>query len=69
VRGRREFLLNREPLSTHLAWAEKAGFEVLLLRRDYEGSGLCADALAKRFRVLDGEDLRTRGATLVLQKR
>lgn len=69
VRGRREFLLNREPLSTHLACAEKAGFEVLLLRRDYEGSGLCADALAKRFRVLDGEDLQTRGATLVLRKR
>lgn len=75
VRGRREFLLNREPLSTHLTYAEKAGFEVLLAARDYENTrdydrrGLHASALAKRFQILDSEDLRTRGAMLVLRKR
>ena len=38
VHGRREFFLNREPLSTHLRCAMEAGFEVLLLRRE-DGSG------------------------------
>ena len=33
VRGRREFLLNREPLSRHLAGASKAGFELMSLVR------------------------------------
>ena len=28
VRGRREFLLNREPLSMHISCAKKAGFQV-----------------------------------------
>lgn len=75
VRGRREFLLNREPLSTHLTYAEKAGFEVLLSARDYENTrdydrrGLNPSALAKRFQMSDSEDLRTRGAMLVLRKR
>jgi SAM-dependent methyltransferase len=75
VRGRREFLLNREPLSTHLTYAEKAGFEVLLSARDYENTrdydrrGLSPSALAKRFQIVESEDLRTRGAVLVLRKR
>ena len=69
VRGRREFLLNREPLSTHLTYADKAGFEVLSLTRDFDSSGLNASALAKRFQIFDSEDLRTRGAILVLRKR
>jgi hypothetical protein len=68
VRGCREFLLNREPLSAHLACAKQAGFEVLLLRRDYTSLGLSVDALSPRFRAFDVEDLRTRGAVLILRK-
>jgi hypothetical protein len=40
VRGRREFLLNGEPLSTHLCYAEKVGFQVVFLKRDYDSHGL-----------------------------
>ncbi len=69
VRGRREFLLNREPLSTHLACARKAGFEVLAIKREYDNKGLNRHALAPRFQILDSEDARTRGAMLILQKR
>lgn len=69
VRGRREFLLNREPLSVHLSCAEKACFEVLLLGRDYEAAGVCRTTLSQRFRSLDPEDFRTRGARLILRKR
>jgi SAM-dependent methyltransferase len=68
VRGRREFLLNRQPLSAHLTCAEQAGFELLLLKRDYDSGGLSVDALSPRFQALDAEDLRTRGAVLMLRK-
>ena len=53
VRGRREFLLNREPLSTHLEYAEKAGFEILLAKRDTATDGLTPEMLSLRFRALD----------------
>src|SRR5262249_44088460 len=69
ARGRREFLLNREPLATHLARAKKAGFEVLLLKRDYAEGGIKAESLSHPFQLLDNEDARTRGAILILRKR
>jgi len=65
VRGRREFLLNREPLSTHLACAQKAGFEILLSERNYDDTGLEARSLARK---LDSEDARTHGVVLILRK-
>lgn len=69
VRGRREFLLNRKPLSTHLECAEKSGFEVIQLFCDYDDGGLPQHCLAPRFQQLSAEDRRTRGAILVLRKR
>ncbi len=68
VRGRRELFLNREPLGSHLVAAKKAGFEVLLLRREYDSGGLSTNSLPRRFHTLDVEDLRTRGAMLILRK-
>jgi hypothetical protein len=68
VRGNREFLLNREPLSTHLACAKKVGFKVLLLRQNYGSGGLSLEALSQRFQTLSAEDVRTRGAMLILHK-
>jgi len=68
VRGRREFLLNRKPLSTHLACASRIGFDIMLLTRDYDDSGLALDCLTPQYRGLDREDARTRGGILVLRK-
>jgi SAM-dependent methyltransferase len=68
VRGKREFLLNREPLSTHLAHAQNAGFQTMLLRRDYRNRGLKVNTLASRFRSLDTEDSQISGAMLILRK-
>jgi SAM-dependent methyltransferase len=68
VRGRREFLLNREPLSAHLEYAEKAGFEILLAKRDTATDGLTPEMLSPRFRALGPVDARTRSAFLVLRK-
>ena len=69
VRGQREFLLNREPLSTHLAFAQRVGFDTLLVQREYDNQGFHVGALSKRFRHLDPEDFRTRRAMLILRKR
>ena len=68
VRGKREFLLNREPMSTHLAYAKKVGFEVLLSRRDQTAHGLETQALSSRFRRIDAVDAQTSGVLLILQK-
>lgn len=68
VRGKREFLLNREPLSTHLILAKKVGFELLLTQRDQAPHGLDAPVLASRFRKMDASDALTSGVLLVLQK-
>lgn len=66
VRGRREFLLNREPLRAHLAYAVEAGFEVLTVDREFDNSGL---SLANaKIAVLNDEDIRTRSALLILRK-
>jgi hypothetical protein len=68
VRGRREWVLNRESLSAHLAHARRAGFAVLLRAREDGDGGLGVSALSPRFQELSAEDLRTRGVMLILQK-
>jgi hypothetical protein len=68
VRGRREWIINREPLSSHVSHARHAGFEVLSVDREYDGGGLPVTALTPRFQTLAPEDLRTRGVMLILQK-
>ena len=68
VRGKREYLLNREPMSTHIAHAKKVGFEVLVLRPEQAANGLELAALSSRFRRMDAVDAQTRGVLLVLKK-
>jgi SAM-dependent methyltransferase len=68
VRGRREWLLNREPLCRHVSLAQKAGFRVLAVERDYNNEGYGISGLTRRFRVLEEEDVRTQGAVMVLRK-
>jgi SAM-dependent methyltransferase len=68
VRGRREFLLNREPLSTHLECARKAGFEIVQQMNNYDHSGLPQRLLASRFQQLGCPDSHTRGTVLILRK-
>jgi SAM-dependent methyltransferase len=68
VRGHRTFLLNREPLSTHIAAATKAGFKATVAQIEHNDTGLGPSALYGRFRMLDPADARTSSATLVLRK-
>ena len=64
VRGRREWIINREPLSAHLEYAKKVGFDVLLLGQNHGSGGLGIEALSQRFQVLSAEDVRTHGASV-----
>jgi SAM-dependent methyltransferase len=69
ARGRREFLLNREPFSTHIKCAETAGLDILQIMHYYDDNGLPHHYLAPRFQTLTADDRRTRVVLLVLQKR
>ncbi|MBX3326120.1 MAG: methyltransferase domain-containing protein [Nitrospira sp.] len=68
VRGKREFLLNREPMSTHLAHAKKVGFKVVLSKREEATIGLDISALSSRFRQMSGVDAQTSEVLMILQK-
>jgi hypothetical protein len=68
VRGRREWLLNREPLSSHLDYARRAGFEILEVMLNSDVNGLARDRLAPRYQQLTDKDGCTRGAVLILRK-
>jgi SAM-dependent methyltransferase len=68
VRGRREYLLNREPLSTHLRLAAAVGFDILHVEPQYDYGGLPQGELAEPFRHFDSTDLAVRGAMMILRK-
>jgi len=68
ARGRREYFLNRQPLSVHLRLAREAGFEVLRTDVQRDVTGLSTEQLAPCFRQLDDEDRYASGAMIVLRK-
>lgn len=68
LRGRRPYLLNREPCGTHLEQMADAGFEVLAIERMRKPSRLRCGQLARRFRGMAEDDLTTSGAFVVARK-
>lgn len=68
IRGRRPWLLNREPASRHLAWMRQAGLEPLRVERVYADSEIDKRQLAGEFRTLSDEDLRTRGLYVLARR-
>ena len=68
ARGRREFLLNRKPLSSHIACLKKSGFQIMSLIHERDTSGLQPEALAPEFRDFAAEDAQTRGCFFILKK-
>ena len=68
VKGRRSFLLNRQPWSCHLEQLKAHGFRVLNVVRNERRDGLSPDRLAPAFRRLSEEDATTAGAFVVATK-
>ena len=60
VRGTRRYLINRQPLSTHIELLRKNGFETVRVERRRGEEG--AFRPARRFRALSADDVWTRGA-------
>lgn len=67
VRGRRAYLINRMPHSTHLRALQASGFELLLDVRS-EGAPLTRERIPASFRHFSSGDLRTSGAFVVGRK-
>lgn len=68
LRGRRPYLLNREPCHGHLERITQAGFNILATERYHLTSRLDRRQLAVRFRKMDEEDLGTAGIFVVAHK-
>jgi hypothetical protein len=67
--GRKDFLINREPLSSHLDAARRAGLTVLDCSTREEHGGIPRADLAPRWRHLTDEDLATRHAFVTASAR
>ncbi len=69
MRGRRPFLLNREPYSRHLNLIKKAGLEMICSEPLEDSAGLERRYLAREFRIhLTEDDFKTRTVFLQAQK-
>jgi len=65
LRGKRPYMLNREPHSTHVRLIRQSGFEIVSNFTTKDSSGVKRDSLATKFReLLDADDLITSGALI-----
>jgi SAM-dependent methyltransferase len=62
MRGRKPYLINRRPHSTHLELLKKNGFALGCDLKEQDASGLSREQLAPRFQNLSDDDLLTSGA-------
>lgn len=70
MRGRRFYLINREPYSTHVRLLQEAGFELAGTKKVQTPSRIDRDKVAPRFHQLTDDDLTISGAFIqaVLRK-
>ncbi|MFZ5829542.1 MAG: methyltransferase domain-containing protein [Planctomycetota bacterium] len=69
IRGRRPYLLNRQPHSQHIALMEGAGFKIVCENRTTLESKLARNQLAPEFRSMTEDDLVTSGSFVQAVKR
>src|SRR5262249_46919410 len=62
IRGKRAYLLNREPHSVHIAILERSGFKILCDQIVRSESNLKRNDLAPRFRAIPDQDFTTSGS-------
>jgi hypothetical protein len=68
VRGKRPWLINRQPLSVHIELIERSNMSLVLKETVCASSKIKKGELAKSFRALSSEDLSTRGVYLLARK-
>jgi hypothetical protein len=69
IRGRRPYLLNREPASTHVNLLRESGLEIVKEERVHKPSDIQRSQLAPRFRYFTDDDLTTKAVFLQAIKR
>jgi ubiquinone/menaquinone biosynthesis C-methylase UbiE len=69
VVGKRPFLINRQPLSSHLKVIEECGFEVLEVIPVIKKNSILRHRLASEFKNLNVRDLTTAGVFIIASKR
>lgn len=70
IRGRKPYLINRFPHSTHVDLLKKAGFEIVCdLREQADNPGIGRGHLSARFAGISEEDLLTSGAFIQAVKK
>jgi trans-aconitate methyltransferase len=62
IRGRRPYLINREPFSSHAALLAESGFKIVAMKKIHTESAIPKNRLAPKFRDMPDEDLTTSGA-------
>lgn len=68
IRGKRPFLINRQPLSVHINLIRKHGFEIIKKIPFKRKSEIKRDHLASSFKNLSDEDLNTSGVFIQARK-
>lgn len=68
IKGRRRYLLNREPRSTHIAILLAEGFKIACDKRVKSESRLTVNELAPRFRSMSADDLVTSSTFIQAKK-
>lgn len=66
--GKRLYMINREPPSTHIHLLEANGFDVTCLMQAMRTDGIARSRLAARWRDLSDQDLNCAGAFVQAQK-
>ena len=69
IRGKRPYLLNREPYSTHIKLINNSGFKFSTEIKTRSKSNLTLKQLAARFRSISQEDLVTSGVFIQAAKK
>ena len=64
IKGKRPYLLNREPHAAHVRLLHDAGFEILRDQRHFDVTGLAREQLAPRFRNLPPEEVTCAGTLI-----
>ena len=69
IKGKRPYLLNREPHSAHINLMQKFGFEVICDVKTKDTSGVERKSLAPRFKNMSDDDLITSSAFIQVVKK
>ena len=68
IRGRRLYLINRQPASAHRVALRAAGFAIVTEQHVPRGDGIARARLAPRFRDVTDDDLKTSGLFLIARR-